>query len=79
MASELSETICDKYFNTGGALLKDVVDESLQEVQEVLKGLVSTAHQHSWAHVAFVVDCACKECCVQRAKELMKRLQLEEK
>ena len=77
MASQLAESICERYFDKKGGLLKDAVDVELQEAREVLEGLqthsielgdLTEAH---WCNP----DRDCGENC-ERARALFERLRV---
>jgi hypothetical protein len=73
MSSELAESICTTYFNnTEGALLRDVIDDELQEVREVLDHLRQS--QDCWCVATWkgMHDGRC-----QRTRALMARLRVD--
>jgi hypothetical protein len=65
-----------KYYKGPPYNIPELLDAELQEVREVLDGLIRTAHLASWAHVTNS-ECDCKECCLRRAHALMEKLEVK--
>ncbi len=51
--------------------------ERCEALENSLRELVNTAHDHSWAHITSLLEsgqvCGCKACAIARAKALLTR------